>query len=103
MINPYCGAVINRPIPAPRVAVEDLDDDVCLYRSDIDEVLVLNQSAGDVWRLADGEHSVEAIAARLAEVYGTDEAAVRADVQAVVADLVDRGYLVEHPAQPAPS
>jgi hypothetical protein len=90
--------VINRPIPAPGVVVEDLDDDVCLYRSDIDEVLVLNQSAGDIWRLADGARSVDAIAIRLADVYRTDEATVRTDVQAVVADLVARGYLVEQPA-----
>ena len=90
--------MINRPIPAPGVVVEDLDDDVCLYRSDIDEVLVLNQSAGDIWRLADGDRSVEAIATRLADVYGTDETTVRTDVQAVVADLLARGYLVEQPA-----
>jgi hypothetical protein len=90
--------VINRPIPAPGVVVEDLDDDVCLYRSDIDEVLVLNQSAGDIWRLADGDRSVETIATRLADVYGTDEATMRTDVQAVVADLLTRGYLVEQSA-----
>jgi len=90
--------VLSRPIPAVGVVVEDLDDDVCLYRSDIDEVLVLNQSAGDIWRLADGDRSVEAIATRLADVYGTDEATVRTDVQAVVADLLARGYLVEQPA-----
>jgi len=90
--------VINRPIPAPGVVVEDLDDDVCLYRSDIDEVLVLNQSAGDIWRLADGGRSVETIATRLADVYRTDEVTMRTDVQAVVADLVARGYLVEQPA-----
>jgi hypothetical protein len=87
--------VINRPIPAPGVVVEDLDDDVCLYRSDIDEVLVLNRSAGDIWRLADGGRSVETIATRLADVYRTDHETVRTDVQAVVADLVARGYLVE--------
>lgn len=90
--------MINRPIPAPGVVVEDLDDDVCLYRSDIDEVLVLNQSAGDIWRLADGDRSVETIATRLADVYGTDEATMRTDVQAVVADLLTRGYLVEQSA-----
>ena len=95
--------MINRPIPAPGVVVEDLDDDVCLYRSDIDEVLVLNQSAGDIWRLADGGRSVETIATRLADVYRTDQATVRADVQTVVTDLVARGYLVEPPAEPSPS
>jgi hypothetical protein len=87
--------MIDRPAPAPNVAVEDLDDDVCLYRSDIDEVLVLNQSAGDVWRLADGKLTVDAIAQQLAAFYSIDEATLRADVRTVVDDLAARGYLVE--------
>ena len=92
--------MIDRPEPAPDVVVEDLDDDVCLYRSDIDEVLVLNQSAGDVWRLADGQLTVAAIAAQLAAVYQADTATVQADVRTVVDDLAARGYLVERAAQP---
>ena len=86
--------MIDYPSPAPHVVVEDLDEDVCLYRADIDEVLVLNQSAGDVWRLADGQRTLTAIADQLARVYGADEAAVHADVRTVVADLAARGYLV---------
>ena len=86
--------MIDYPSPAPSVVVEDLDDDVCLYRADIDEVLVLNQSAGDVWRLADGQRTVSAIADELARVYDANEAAVQADVRTMVADLVARGYLV---------
>ena len=92
--------MIDRPQPAPDVVVEDLDDDVCLYRSDIDEVLVLNQSAGDVWRLADGQLTVTAIAERLAAVYQADAATVQADVRIVVDDLAARGYLVDHVTRP---
>lgn len=86
--------MIDYPSPAPHIVVEDLDDDVCLYRADIDEVLVLNQSAGDVWRLADGQRTVGAIADRLARVYDVDEVAIQVDVRTVVADLSARGYLV---------
>lgn len=86
--------MIDYPSPAPHVVVEDLDDDLCLYRSDINEVLVLNQSAGDVWRLADGQRTLTAIADQLARVYGEDETALQADVRTVVADLAARDYLV---------
>jgi len=99
--GPYRDNMVDHPIPAPGVAVEDLDDDVCLYRSDIDEVLVLNHSAGDVWRLADGQLTVPAIAAQLARVYAMDEAELRTDVRTVVSDLVARGYLIDRPAEPA--
>ncbi|HEY3716345.1 MAG TPA: PqqD family protein [Jatrophihabitantaceae bacterium] len=90
--------MIDRPTPAPNVVVEDLDDDVCLYRADIDEVLVLNQTAGDVWRLADGQLTVAAIAHRLARFYGADAAELHADVRSLVDDLTARGYLVDQPA-----
>lgn len=89
--------MIDRPRPAPQVLAEDLDDDVCLYRSDTNEVLVLNQSAGDVWRLADGELTVDEIAGRIGEVYGLAPGTVDADVRRVVADLTERGYLTGEP------
>lgn len=92
--------MIDRPVPAQGVVVEDLDDDVCLYRSDIDEVLVLNQSAGDVWRLADGQLTIAGIIERLAVVYGLDEATLDPDVRGVVDDLTTRGYLVERAPTP---
>ena len=74
--------------------VEELDDDVCLYRTDVNEVLVLNQSAGDVWRLADGELTVTEIVNRLARSYGLGADAIAPDVRNVVEDLVQRGYLI---------
>jgi hypothetical protein len=98
--------VLTRPVPATYVVVEDLDDDVCLYRSDLDEVLVLNASAGDVWRLADGTLTVADITARLAASYSSDPVALRVDVDLVVSDLAERGYLVESTvsaATPGPS
>ncbi|HJQ02110.1 MAG TPA: PqqD family protein [Jatrophihabitans sp.] len=85
---------------APDVLVEDLDQDVCLYRPDIDEVLVLNATAGDVWRLAaDGEFELEQVVQRLAAAYRLTEEEIRDQVRSVFTDLLDRGYLV--PADPS--
>ena len=84
---------------APDVLVEDLDQDICLYRPDIDEVLVLNATAGDVWRLADGEFELEQVVQRLAEVYRLTAEEIRDEVHSVFTDLLDRGYLV--PADPS--
>jgi hypothetical protein len=86
--------VVIRTQHAPGVLVEDLDQDVCLYRADIDEVLVLNATAGDVWRLTDGDYELDQVVQRLAEVYRLAADDIREQVRSVVADLLDRGYLV---------
>ncbi|MGI8665370.1 MAG: PqqD family protein [Jatrophihabitans sp.] len=86
---------------SPDVVVEDLDDDVCLYRPDIDEVVVLNATAGDVWRLADGQLSMDEVIQRLASAYQLSVESVRGDVESVFIDLLDRGYLVDAGDRPA--
>ena len=100
--------VLERPRPASEIVVEDLDDDLCLYRPDIDEVLVLNHTAGDVWRLADGQLRVAEIVERLAGVYTIDSADsadlagsadIGNDVHRVIEDLETRGYLVDATAE----
>lgn len=87
--------MVTRPRPADGVTVEDFDDDLCLFRRDIDEVLVLNASAGDVWRLADGQTSVAQMVALLAHTYAVPSARLKSEVHDVVTQLVARGYLVE--------
>jgi hypothetical protein len=85
--------VITFPRLAAGVTVEDLDPDLCLFRPDIDEVLVLNQTAGDVVRLADGARSIVDMVELLARVYGQPSTDLAADVTAVVQDLSSRGYV----------
>lgn len=85
---------------SPAVIAEDLDDDVCLYRPDIDEVVVLNATAGDVWRLADGELTIDQLVDQLAVAYQLPADSVRDDINSVVSDLLDRGYLVALADQP---
>ena len=93
--------MLDRPVPAENIVAEDLDEDVCLYRPDIDEVLVLNQTAGDVWRLADGQLSTAEIAEMLARAYSLDASALQLDVRHVVDDLAARGYLVDRASSSA--
>ena len=87
--------MVTGPRPADGVTVEDFDDDLCLFRRDIDEVLVLNMSAADIWRLADGQTSVAQIVDLLARTYAVPSARVAPEVEDVVTQLIARGYLVE--------
>jgi len=58
-----------------------------------DRVLMLNETASDIWRLADGEHDLDGLVGLLAEAYGVDGAAIRAEVEAAVATLRVEGLL----------
>lgn len=87
--------MLNRPSPAPSVVAEDLDTELSLYRTDIDEALVLNQTAGDVWRLADGTATVGEIVTQLAHAYSSSAAELEGSVHEVIDDLARRGYLTE--------
>jgi Coenzyme PQQ synthesis protein D (PqqD) len=90
------------PTPVPGVLLEEIDEDICLYRPDIDEVLVLNQSAADVWRLADGTLTEAEVLDCLARAYARAPADLAADVDAALTDLIQRGYLYRG-EQPDPS
>lgn len=99
---PYPDLVIDLPAPAPGILAEDLDADVCLYRSDTNEVLVLNQTAADIWRLADGTMPIDAIATTLGTAYTNAGAGLRDDVAHLIEDLAQRGYLVDAAATGTP-
>ena len=71
----------------------DLDGLISAYSPLKDEVVFLNATASDVWRLADGEHTVDEVAALLAAAYARDAGALRGDVARLLADLAEAGLL----------
>ena len=79
--------------PSPHVLVTEIDGDLALYDAERNEVHVLNVSAGDIWRLLDGERDLDEIVALIAEAYSAHPDDVRPDVAAAVATFVDRGLL----------
>jgi hypothetical protein len=100
--HPEEAAMTFRPSQRADVVVEDLDDELCLYRPDVDEVVVLNATAGDVWRLADGEQDSAEIVDLLAASYGQPAAAIRDEVLAALRELLDHGYLIDVAGAPEP-
>ena len=90
------------PVGAPRAlvcppidAVREVEVDGCLslYRRDVDRVLVLNETASDVWRLADGTLHDDEIVALLAAAYGLEPGTIDAEVRSTLARLVQEGFL----------
>ena len=80
--------------PTAEIVVEELDDDgLCLYRPSDDQVLILNSTAADIWRLAEGASDSDQICRRVADRYGLEPARVEAHVQQALAEFTAKGYL----------
>lgn len=85
----------------PDVAWVELDGEVVVYDPAASTSYVLNSSAGLIWRFLDGTDTVEALAVDLAETFGADIEAVRADVVSTVQRFGRQGLLIGVAAEPA--
>lgn len=81
------------PVAVPGLLTEYLDDEVCLYRPDSDDVIVLNASATAIWRLIDGVRSPAEIVDELVRGYGVARESLEPDVEAAIGDLIARGFV----------
>jgi Coenzyme PQQ synthesis protein D (PqqD) len=79
-------------IPKQTVGYEsaDLDGEFMLYHSDKAKALYLNETASLIWKLCDGERSVESIETLLRDAY-PDAGDLPHDVDAAFRVLVDEG------------
>lgn len=84
-----------KPKRNPEVKWRSEDENLVLYTPSESRIIVLNQTAGSIWKLADGEKTTEEIAAELVENYEdvTPEKALK-DVERVVNDLKNKGLVI---------
>ena len=71
----------------------DIGNELSLYDPSTERVVILNQTASDVWRLLDGHTSIERVVDLLAKVYGTDAKSIRGDVESVLAKFEEEGLV----------
>ncbi|MFZ5871326.1 MAG: PqqD family protein [Actinomycetota bacterium] len=79
--------------PGPHVTETEVDGCVNVYSPVTRHVLVLNETASDVWRLADGEHMPSEVVTLLAEAYGVERGDVEQDVLGTIASFVGHGLI----------
>jgi len=89
---------IEHPQASPEIAARRVQDQTILYHRDRGQVHALNESAGLVWDLCDGRHTVREIARALLERSGTEDAGeararAEADVRALLDELGALGLL----------
>jgi hypothetical protein len=76
----------------------ELDGDISLYDSATSRALMLNGTASDVWRLLDGEHTLDEIVELLALAYQISSGSIRSDVVRTIDELAAAGLLCTGPA-----
>jgi hypothetical protein len=69
----------------------EVDGDISIYDPRTEQVTVLNSTASDVWRLADGAHDVDEIAGLLAAAYGVLPEEIKTEVRETVDRLSGQG------------
>lgn len=80
--------------PAPKLVETEIDGDISLYHPPTEQVTVLNGTASDVWRLCDGELTIEEITELLALAYSADPAAIAPQVEDAIR-MFEKANLLE--------
>jgi hypothetical protein len=75
------------------VVETEVDGDISLFNPHTQRAFVLNSTASDVWRLCDGEHTVDEIVEILAGAYATSPGAIAAEVEGTVRMFRHNGLL----------
>ena len=76
------------------VIEQDLDEQFLLFRTGTSDVLHLNTVASDAWALLEQPATSAELARTLSAAYGVDERRVEADLQPVLAALLQHGMVV---------
>lgn len=79
--------------PAEGVLVELVGDDIVLYGPRTEQFYTLNHTAAAVWRMADGHHSLEQVAAEIAAEYDMSSIEIIDDVSGIVEEFRNAGLL----------
>lgn len=77
--------------PSSHILETEIADEISLYDPTTEQVVVLNQTASDVWRLCDGESDIEDIVRLLAGAYGVRGDEIRAEIEETIRSFQDQG------------
>jgi hypothetical protein len=83
----------GRPLRAPQMAWQTLDDELVLHNTDGKELLGVNAVGARIWDLADGTRSIDEIAAVIVAEFAVDAATAHADVRAYLDALAAAGAI----------
>lgn len=79
--------------PAARIVESEVDGNISLFDPETGEVSLLNDTASDVWRLADGTQTLEEMIELAARAYGVEPISIADQVRDTVVTFADKRLL----------
>ena len=95
MTEPSRGDGVIGP-PHAHVIETEIKGDISLFDAETNNVIVLNSTASDVWRLCDGEQTLEEIISLLAQAYQCPADRIRSDVTETMKSSSTRVFCRPH-------
>jgi coenzyme PQQ synthesis protein D (PqqD) len=83
--------------PVPGVRWQDLDGRVVAFNPATGRAAALNETATEIWKLADGSREEADVVAELAQRYAVDLDTIKADVLSTISQLRAEGLLPTGP------
>ena len=80
--------------PNDNVVYRQEENEAFLFNADTTELITINETGCSVWSLCDGTHTIDAMAARIADEFDVDADTARNDVCEYVKKLVDKNFIV---------
>lgn len=79
--------------PTARVTQREIKGCIALLHPETNEVLVLNETATDIWHLSDGTMDLNGIVEALAKSYRVHGGTIHDDVERTVLSLLEHGFI----------
>lgn len=79
--------------PASHLIETEVGGDISLYDPTSERVVVLNATASDIWRLCDGEQTLDEIIGLIATAYEQDPVEIRTHIETTVGQFASEGFL----------
>ncbi len=81
------------PLPDKEFTLEELDNELLLYHPAKTTTVYMNQTASIIWRLCDGERTVNEIISLIKDSYPEAGSGVEQDVEATLKMFSDHGAI----------
>jgi hypothetical protein len=83
----------RRPRRRPGYRLEEIDNELLLFHPASTQILYCNETASLIWRLCDGERTVQEITALLIDAFPDAADSIARDVEATVERFTDYGAI----------
>jgi Coenzyme PQQ synthesis protein D (PqqD) len=87
---------MNRLHRFPGIVVEEMDEEILLYRPTKHQAIHLNSMAAAIWKLCDGTRTMKDLIDCFVAAYPEAKSSISRDVQQTIDQLLRDGALIEH-------